>query len=218
MSLYLKILPPAQAVIWDELDCIPKEFILYGGTAIALQLGHRESIDFDFFGCKSFDPFELLASLPILNTAKVLQSQPNTLTVSVKRGDGIIKMSFFGLPNFPRIAKVLVADNGLQLASLIDLAGTKVSVVQVRAELKDYLDIDAILESKSMDLLTALGAGKVLYGDRFNPQSTLKALCYFQDGNVHLLPEDIRSRLVKAASSVDLNKIPILPFYAQSVE
>lgn len=45
----LEILPPSQLKLWPLLSQIPKNFILYEGTAVALQLGHRESIDFDFF-------------------------------------------------------------------------------------------------------------------------------------------------------------------------
>lgn len=212
MSLHLKILPTSQRQVWNELDCIPNEFVLYGGTAIALQLGHRESIDFDFFGSKAFNSFDLLSQIPILKGAKVLQSQPNTLTVAMDRLGDVVKMSFFGLPGFPRIGKVLTANTGLQIAPLIDLAGTKVAVVQVRAELKDYLDIDAILESKLIDLPTALAAGRALYGERFNPQSTLKALCYFQDGNVHQLSEIVKSRLVKASSTTDLSCLPEISY------
>ena len=52
----LDILPAPQRRLWDELVETPKEFALYGGTAIALQLGHRESVDFDFFGSRSLDP------------------------------------------------------------------------------------------------------------------------------------------------------------------
>ena len=44
----LDILPPPQRRLWDELAAIPPEFVLYGGTAIALHLGHRQSVDFDF--------------------------------------------------------------------------------------------------------------------------------------------------------------------------
>ena len=84
--------------------------------------------------------------------------------------------------------------------------------MQVRAELKDYLDIDAILESKLIDLPTALAAGRALYGERFNPQSTLKALCYFQDGNVHQLSEIVKSRLVKASSTTDLSCLPEISY------
>src|ERR1700722_12386210 len=52
----LHILPPAQRLLWDELQAVPADFVLYGGTAIALHLGHRDSIDSDFF---SFQPFGL---------------------------------------------------------------------------------------------------------------------------------------------------------------
>jgi len=53
VSLHLDILPPAQRKIWDALSALPSEFVLYGGTAIALQLGHRQSVDFDFFARRS---------------------------------------------------------------------------------------------------------------------------------------------------------------------
>jgi hypothetical protein len=46
----LEILPPAQRKLWNELSETPREFVLYGGTALALHLGHRHSVDFDFFG------------------------------------------------------------------------------------------------------------------------------------------------------------------------
>jgi hypothetical protein len=55
-------------------------------------------------------------------------------------------VSFFGVPNLPRLLPThVVQDNGLQVASLIDLAGTKASVVQMRAEAKVYIEIDALL-------------------------------------------------------------------------
>jgi hypothetical protein len=49
MNLYLSILPESQRKLWTELNQVPSEFVLYGGTALALRLGHRISVDFDFF-------------------------------------------------------------------------------------------------------------------------------------------------------------------------
>jgi hypothetical protein len=210
VKLHLNILPHAQRLLWPELASIPKDFTLYGGTAIALRLGHRESIDFDFFGTKNFNPLDLASSLSLLKDADIVQSEPSTLTAMVHRGQGTVKLSFFGVPAIPRLREPFVADNGLKIASILDLAGTKVSVVQVRAELKDYLDIDAMLTSREIDLATALAAGKAIYGSTFSPQSTLKALCYFEDGNVHLLPREVRERLIKYVTAVDLTKIPVL--------
>jgi hypothetical protein len=59
---HLSILPRAQRLLWDELAPMPRSFILYGGTAVALHLGHRRSVDFDFFSPDPFDPAHLLAT------------------------------------------------------------------------------------------------------------------------------------------------------------
>jgi hypothetical protein len=101
-------------------------------------------------------------------------------------------------------------DTGLQVASLLDLAGTKASVVQLRAEAKDYIDIDALLTLGGIGLPTALAAARKLYGRVFNPQITLKALSYFGDGNLQDLPEAIQRRLVTAAREVDLDHLPAI--------
>ena len=206
----LDVLPPPQLRLWHELESVPLEFVLYSGTAVALHLGHRQSIDFDFFSNRPLDPTRLVPAVPFLAAARVTQREPNTFSCLVDRG-GEVKLSFFGLPGLPRLLPPLIAaDNGLQVASLLDLAGTKVSVVQMRAEAKDYIDIDAILADGRIDLPMALAAGHALYGQAFNPLSTLKALAYFDDGNVRRLPEAIKKRLVQAASAVDLDRLPII--------
>lgn len=206
----LDILPPSQRRLWDELAGIPPEFVLYGGTAIALQLGHRTSVDFDFFGSQPLDPDKLTLAIPFLAGATITQRQPNTLGCFVDRG-GPVNLSFFGVPALPRLRPPLVAsDNGLQIASLLDLAGTKASVVQMRAEAKDYIDIDAILTDGRIDLPTALASALALYGAQFNPQVTLKALCYFADGNVGTLSAETKERLSRAASAVDLDRLPVI--------
>ena len=60
----LDILPESQLRLWPELDAVPSDFVLYGGTALALQLGHRVSEDFDFFSSAGFDPDRLHSRLP----------------------------------------------------------------------------------------------------------------------------------------------------------
>ncbi|MGH8276469.1 MAG: nucleotidyl transferase AbiEii/AbiGii toxin family protein, partial [Steroidobacteraceae bacterium] len=129
----LGTLPPAQIRLWPELAALSGDFVLYGGTALALHLGHRHSVDFDFFGSRAFDVQALETMIPFLKGAKIVQREANTLTAIVQRGDPV-KVSFFGLPGLPRLRPPHVArDNGLQGASLLDLAGTKASVLQVRA-------------------------------------------------------------------------------------
>jgi hypothetical protein len=205
---HLEILPGSQRKLWRELAVIPREFVLYGGTALALHLGHRESVDFDLFSNRAIDSAKLEDELPFLRGARVVQRERNTLTALIER-DGLVKVSFFGVPNLPRLMPVHVSDdNGLQVASLIDLAGTKAAVLPRRAEAKDYLDVDALLRVGNVDLPTALAAAQRLYGSSFNPETTLKALSYFDDGDLHTLPEDVRSRLVSAAREVDLEYLP----------
>lgn len=98
----LDVLPLPQRIFWAELAEIPQEFTLYGGTAIALHFGHRQSIDFDFFGWNAFAPLDLASSLPFLRGGTVLQSAPNTLTMLIDR-DGPVKISFFGVPRLKKI-------------------------------------------------------------------------------------------------------------------
>ena len=206
----LDILPQPQRRLWGELAEIPAAFVLYGGTAIALHLGHRQSVDFDFFGNRPLDPTRLALAIPFLSGATITQREPNTSRCIVMR-DGPIKLSFVGLSGLPRLEPPVVApDNGLQIASLRDLARTKVSVVQMRAEAKNYIDNDAMLTDGRIDLPTALACACTIYGGQFNPQITLKALSYFEDGNVGTLPKDTKRRLAKAASAVDLDRLPVV--------
>ena len=143
-------------------------------------------------------------------TARITQRAPNTLSGIVERG-GPVRVSFFGVPEISQLVPPRIApDTGLRVASLLDLAGTKASVVQQGAEAKDYVDIDAILRTRRIDLPTALAAARAIYGAQFNPQITLKALSYFEDGTVRALPQAAKGRLAKAAREVDLDRLPIL--------
>jgi hypothetical protein len=80
--------------------------------------------------------------------------------------------------------------------------------VQLRAEAKDYIDMDALLRLGKVDLGTALAAAQKIYGPSFNPETTLKALSYFDDGDLRKLPEELKLRLVVAARDVDLEHLP----------
>jgi len=209
-ALHVNLLLPPQRRLWDELSEVPLQFTLYGGTAIALYLGHRDSVDFDFFGSESFNPQQLYRAVPFLKGARIIQQSPNTLTCLVDR-DGVVQVSFFGLPEIHVIQEPLkFPGNSIRIASLIDLAGMKAAVVQQRAEAKDYLDLYALINQEAIDLPSALAAANRIYSDSFNPQLTLKALTYFGDGNLPTLPEVVRSRLVEAVRAVDLDQLPQL--------
>lgn len=98
----------------------------------------------------------------------------------------------------------------MRIASLFDLAGTKAAVVQMRAEARDYIDIDALITIGRIDLPTALACARAIYGTQFNPQITLKALTYFEDGSLPKLPRETKDRLARAASAVDLDGLPVI--------
>jgi hypothetical protein len=203
----LEKLPAAQRRLWPELSTVPVGFVLYGGTALALRLGHRISEDFDFFSKEEFRPDDLERRIPFLRDGVRLQSSPNTLVSTVDR-DGPVKVSFFGGLSLRRVVDPDLAEGaGISVASLLDLAATKVRVVQDRAEAKDYVDVSRLLE-EGIDLSRALGAARAVFGSRFNPLLSLKALSYFADGDLASLPAAVRARLVAAVQAVDLSRVP----------
>lgn len=207
----LDALPRSQRLLWPELHSTPAGFVLYGGTALALRLAHRESEDFDFFSPDPLDGERLLAGVPYLDHAGVVRRAENTLTCLVDR-DGPVRVSFFGGLALDRVQDPeRVEGPGLLVASLLDLAATKVQVVQSRASAKDYLDVDALIRGGGISLSQALGAATAVHGDRFNPILTLKALTFFDDGDLSEIRAVVRDRLAAAVRGVDLDKMPSLP-------
>jgi hypothetical protein len=205
----LDVLSRSQRTLWAELSSIPKSFVLYGGTALALRLGHRQSIDFDFFSNKPFQPVSLRDAISFLKHAEMSQFQENTLTAFVDR-NGPVKVSFFGDLGMKRVhAPDVVQENGVQIASLVELAASKLKTIQLRAQAKDYQDIAAWLDT-GLSLAEALAAAGAIYGKEFNGALSLKALSYFEDGDLPTLPPETRKRIMRAATSVNLRELPFV--------
>jgi hypothetical protein len=211
----MDILPSAQIRLWPELrPAAAMGFALYGGTAIALRLGHRPSVDFDFFSEKPLDRDAIQAAFPFMVRSTVLQDQQNTLSVLAPYGDSErdhVKVSFFGKIAFGRVGEPDITEDGvLHVASPIDLMATKVKVILQRAEAKDYSDIAAMLDA-GVSLAKGLSAARELYGLNFQPSESLKAMVYFEDGDLRTLTKAERSTLVKAVSAVrDLPRVVIV--------
>ncbi|HJR22775.1 MAG TPA: nucleotidyl transferase AbiEii/AbiGii toxin family protein [Dongiaceae bacterium] len=197
-------LPSPQLKIWPELKGLARlGFVLYGGTGIALRLGHRASVDFDFFTDKALDRRALQRALPVLSRSTILQDEVDTVSALVRVAKAKVKVSFFAALRIGRVGKPdWTEDRVLQVASLQDLLATKLKVLLQRVEVKDYLDVAAILENGA-DLAAGLATARALYGVTFPPNECLKALVYFEGGDLSSLPGAVRTTLIEAVKAVD---------------
>jgi hypothetical protein len=196
-----EILPPEQKNFLPELQAVPKHFVLYGGTALALRLRHRQSLDFDFFSAESFHPEVLQRALPFAAHADVIQQSENTLTIRTPPPRPI-RLSFFGGLTFGQMEPPdACPETGFGIAGLKDLFATKLNTIYQRAEAKDYLDIEAILSSGET-LANGLGYAQAIYSQRFNSLLPLKALSFFGDGDLPSLPQVVKLRLTQAVQGV----------------
>jgi hypothetical protein len=194
-------LPPAQKEIWISLAPAPRlDFVLYGGTAIALHLGHRESLDFDFFRSEPLDKNRIRAAFGFIDGAAILQDAPDTLVVIAEMPSGPVKVLFFGGVGFGRVNNPLqTRDSILLVASLDDLMATKLKATLDRAEAKDYRDIAAMI-SAGVSLPSGVSAFRAMFNGE--PSQVLRSIGYFEDGDLHGLAERDRQILRNARDRV----------------
>lgn len=197
----LETLPAAQREIWARLAAAPRlALVLYGGTAIALQIGHRQSIDFDFFSSEPLNKEAIRKGFGIGNESAILQDTVETQVVSVPMPSGPVKLSFFGNLAIGRVSEPLqTADGTLLVASLEDLLATKLKATLDRAEAKDYRDIAKMLEA-GLSLPAGLAAFKAMFGGE--PAQVLRAIGYFEDGDLPTLGEAERRTLTETRDAV----------------
>ena len=206
----LNILPESQQLLWQLLGPTPADFVLYGGTALALRLGHRQSVDFDFFSSRTFQPMLLAKSVPYLNGQRITQQAVDTLSCEVLTSGGPVKISFFGGISLGQIETPDIVDfNGIAVASLTDIFGMKCGTVPQRNETKDYLDIHALIVEGGINLSRGIASAAAIYGNQYNPVLTLQALAYFKD-LPEPLSENVRDDLVSAVKSVSLEELPTI--------
>jgi Nucleotidyl transferase AbiEii toxin, Type IV TA system len=196
-----EILPKAQQEIWPLLAPAPGlSFVLYGGTAVALHLGHRVSVDFDFFRTEPLDKKDMETSFTFMRDSRTIQEDENTLVLIAPMQSGPVKVSFFGGIAIGRVNEPLrTKDATLLVASLEDLLATKLKAIMDRAEAKDYRDISVML-SAGISLEKALGAFAKMYGK--DPGLPLRAMGFFKDGDLPSLPNGDQDILRKARDRV----------------
>jgi hypothetical protein len=201
LNWHLDILPDDQRTLWEEtLQAGFPGWVLYGGTALALRLGHRTSVDFDFFSSAPVVPLEFREFHKL--DGPVLQSEANTLSV-VHRG---VKLSFFGALSLGVMEPPDLLGR-CPVAALEDLAACKLAALVNRVELKDYLDIAALLRH-GLSLSCMLACANAVYRGEFPVAACLKSLAWFDDPALAPLSSADRHLLETAALGID--RIPTM--------
>ncbi|MBI2996505.1 MAG: nucleotidyl transferase AbiEii/AbiGii toxin family protein [Candidatus Melainabacteria bacterium] len=158
-----------------------KSYYLAGGTALALQLGHRVSVDFDFFSDKK---------IPTTLYSEVKKILPENIIIkpSVNNSDELTffasdtKVTFLSYPF--QLVKPLVDLNGLYLASVQELGAIKAYTIGRRGEYKDYIDLYYLLYEKQTSLKEIIELAKKKYKNDFSDRLFLEQLLYLDDVNI----------------------------------
>jgi predicted nucleotidyltransferase component of viral defense system len=149
------------------------DFYLAGGTALSLILGHRKSVDLDFF-CSRFPKVEILIAKLKHLSPKIINQDKGTLDLYI---DGV-KVSFLEY-KYPLIGDFLEFD-GVKIASLDDIACMKLSAISSRGSKKDFIDLYFILQKKNLKELLSLFEKK-FEGVNYQMAHILKSLIYFEE-------------------------------------
>lgn len=161
-------------------------FALAGGTALALQMGHRISIDLDFLTDKEFDSLGLVERLSSSFEIDDISSAVNSLTLFIKIGESAVKTDFIR-HNYPRLRPLIIVE-GLRLFSLEDIAAMKLNAVANRGAKKDFYDIHALLSRFSLPELLAFFEAKY---QKHNSFTVTKSLAYFDDADLEPDPRSL---------------------------
>lgn len=182
-----------------------KLFYLSGGTALSLQLGHRESEDLDFFSQQPFNPQILETELTSLGSLSETELSKGTLNTFFDR----VKLQFLEYP-YP-ILEPFVLWEGVSLSSVSDIACTKLQTIGMRGSKKDFIDLYFLLEHYSLTKLLRLTKKKYVASD-YSQTHILKSLVYFEDAESQPMPrmhknvswDEVKGKLILAVKSIDL--------------
>jgi len=162
----------------EKID-IFKNLRLVGGTALALQLGHRVSVDLDFFGLLKADKISILNALHSIGKVKTIQNTENIHIYTVNN----LKIDLVNYP-YPWLSAMLYQDN-LRLADLPDIAAMKLAAITGRGSKKDFIDIYFLLKHYTLNQLLTFYNKKYDDGSIF---LVLKSLVYFEDADADVMP------------------------------
>jgi len=172
----LEVLKLKQKQVFEKLEYFPK-FYLVGGTALALQIGHRISVDFDLFSTKEI-PKGLLNKVKRIFKdfeIKTIINNPEQLTVKING----VKTDFVEY-KFPLKTKLLECQN-VKIISILEIAAMKAYTLNYRGTLKDYIDLYFILKGKYATLEDIKKIAEKKYRNEFNFRLFLEQLIYSKD-------------------------------------
>lgn len=174
--MHLEAITSEAKKILKELKRFP-DFYLAGGTGLALQLGHRISVDFDFFWEKDIPKNLLLRLGKIFKNFKieVVVSHSEQLTIKINE----TYLTFAKYP-FLVISK-FINWQGIKILPAREIAAMKAYALGRRATLKDYLDLYFILKKRVCTLTDIIKLAKKKYGEEFDPRLFLEQLIYSED-------------------------------------
>lgn len=192
--LHRKTVAPATLDILIAISKIPElsTFCLAGGTSLALQIGHRISVDLDFFGQRPFETQEILDLLENVGKVRIMAQSINILILDI---DGV-KVDFVNY-KYPLVSKVLHFEE-MRLLDLPDIAAMKLAAIAGRGRKRDFIDLYFLL--KRYTLAQILG----FYSSKYHDGSTFmvaKSLTYFEDAELDadlILFESVNWEKVKA--------------------
>ncbi|MBI5306105.1 nucleotidyl transferase AbiEii/AbiGii toxin family protein [Candidatus Wolfebacteria bacterium] len=162
------------------------QFYLAGGTALAIELGHRKSIDLDWFSKKDFLNSEIKEILSKVGVFVLNSEADGTIHGVLDK----VRVSFLRYKYnllFP-----LISFENIQLADERDIASMKIDAISSRGSKKDFIDLYFLLKKYSLFELIGF-FGKKYSGIKYNRLHILKSLTYFSDANNEPMPKMIES-------------------------
>lgn len=197
--LHYETIEPGTLELLKKLQGVEllKETRLVGGTSLALQLGHRKSVDLDLFGHLECEPEELVESLQKIGNVIVTRQTANIHLFQIDQ----IKVDIVNY-NYPWIHDMLYED-GIRLAHTEDIAALKINAIINRGTKKDFIDIAQLLEVYSLQQILEFYSKKFPNYSNF---MAMKSLTYFEDAEQQPMPymfsnkswEDVKSEVLSA--------------------
>ena len=174
-KLHKEILTKEQKELLPLIKLFKKDFGLVGGTAIALHIGHRESIDFDLFSLSEFENHKIRAKIIRgKRIPRVLRDETGQYTMDI----GPVKLTFF---HYPFEIKFNVDfEDVIAMPDLLTLAAMKAYALGRRPKWKDYVDLYFIMDKKHK-LAEIIKKAKNIFGNEFNERMFRNQLAYFGD-------------------------------------